>query len=384
MIQKRHVMGIIIGGLIAAILDIIYAMIMAVQAGYTAVGILQAVASGLLGAAAFQGGIQTVALGLFLHSMILVIAAAIYCAVSLRFPMLLSRVITCGFLFGVLVYLFMNFVVLPLSAVPFKVTYTSWKLLQGFISHGILVGLPISMAIRWGLSMNDKQESNISYCVHCTTVPAETRDHVPPKSFFPIPRPSNLITVPSCLECNQGAGKDEDYFLATFMFSNAGTTDSGRGIWNRLRRTYEKNVGLRRRIAGALRRKEFYTTGGIYLGQGMTIDYDEKRFDAVVTKIVRGLYFYEQGIPLDLKAEMFCVFLREPAHFATVKQHNHMLKPGKIQWKGTFRYRCGFVPGDPVGSMWLLRFWEAHDFWVITNREGTRAKVRAKMAASRS
>jgi hypothetical protein len=148
MIRKQHVIGIIAGGLIAAILDIIYAMIMAVQAGHTAMGTLQAVASGLLGGAAFQGGTATAALGLLLHCLILIVAAAIYYAASLRLPLLRTHAIVCGLLFGVLVYLFMNFAVLPLSAIPFKMTYTLWKLAQGFISHGILVGLPIAFMIR--------------------------------------------------------------------------------------------------------------------------------------------------------------------------------------------------------------------------------------------
>lgn len=148
MIQKRHIAGIIIGGLTAAILDILYAMILTSMAGHGPLAAMQAVASGLLGAAAFQGGISTAAFGLFVHCIILIVAAVIYYAVSLGLPILRTRAIACGLLFGVLVYLFMNFIVLPLSAIPFTITYTPWKLLQGFISHGILVGLPIALMIR--------------------------------------------------------------------------------------------------------------------------------------------------------------------------------------------------------------------------------------------
>jgi hypothetical protein len=153
--MERHWIGIMVGGLIAAVLDIIYAIILTLRAGHSAIGTLQAIASGLVGAEAFQGGIPAAALGLFLHCAILVIAATIYYEVSLRFPVLRTRAIACGLLFGVLVYLFMNFIVLPLSAVPFKITYTYWKLIQGFVSHGILVGLPIALTIRWFTSNNN-------------------------------------------------------------------------------------------------------------------------------------------------------------------------------------------------------------------------------------
>ena len=49
--------------------------------------------------------------------------------------------------FGILVYLFMNFVVLPLSAFPFDLSYPPLRLLEGFVSHGFLVGIPIALAI---------------------------------------------------------------------------------------------------------------------------------------------------------------------------------------------------------------------------------------------
>jgi hypothetical protein len=148
MIQQRHIMGIVSGGLIAAALDITYAMIMTSMAGYGALAAMQGVASGLLGGAAFEGGIGTAALGLLLHCMILIVVAAIYYAASLRLPVLRNRAIICGLLYGVLIFLFMNCIVLPLSAVPFRISVSLMSLVKGFISHGILVGLPIALMIR--------------------------------------------------------------------------------------------------------------------------------------------------------------------------------------------------------------------------------------------
>jgi hypothetical protein len=148
MMTTRHFTGIIVGGLIAATLDIVYAIVLTIRGGHTAVGTLQAVASGLVGVDAFQGGIVAAVLGLFLHCSILIIAAWVYYEASLRLPVLRARAIVSGLLFGVLVYLFMNFIVIPLSAIPFTITYTPAKLAQGFLSHAILVGLPIALSIR--------------------------------------------------------------------------------------------------------------------------------------------------------------------------------------------------------------------------------------------
>src|SRR5947209_11672359 len=38
-----------------------------------------------------------------------------------------------------------------------------------------------------------------------------TNDHIPPKSMFGT-KPSNLITVPACLDCNGGSSADDEYF----------------------------------------------------------------------------------------------------------------------------------------------------------------------------
>ena len=47
-------------------------------------------------------------------------------------------------------------------------------------------------------------------CVYCLEREATTKDHVPPKCFFPPDDRPNLITVPSCLECNQKFSSSAD------------------------------------------------------------------------------------------------------------------------------------------------------------------------------
>lgn len=137
-----------------------------------------------------------------------------------------------------------------------------------------------------------------------------TDDHVPPKCFFPKPRPSNLITVPSCLKCNQGIGKDEEFFLATFMFSNAGVSKTGKRLWSeKLHRMYYKNIGLKRKIAQNLNQSSLLTPSGIYLGKGITINTDEKRFELVVNKILKGLYYFEFNQPIPNNVAITTLFL---------------------------------------------------------------------------
>ncbi len=140
--------GVLAGGGIAATLDIVYAIVRNGQHGRTPLWVLQSVASGWLGADAFTSGVPGGLVGLASHYGILFAAAAVYLAASRSVPILRTRAVLSGAVFGVLVYLFMNFVVLPLSAFPYTLSYGVPRLLEGFVSHALLVGIPIALAIR--------------------------------------------------------------------------------------------------------------------------------------------------------------------------------------------------------------------------------------------
>jgi uncharacterized membrane protein YagU involved in acid resistance len=143
-----HARAVLIGGGIAATLDMLYACVRNAGFGRAPEWTMQSVASGWLGDAAFQGGAGTALLGLASHCAILLVAAYLYLQASRRLALLRSNPLACGALFGVLVYLFMNFVVLPLSAFPFTLRYDAARLLEGFGSHAVLVGIPIALASR--------------------------------------------------------------------------------------------------------------------------------------------------------------------------------------------------------------------------------------------
>jgi hypothetical protein len=134
----------LIGGLVAGALDIIYAFVWLGMSGRTPLWVLQTIASGWLGRAAFTGGIAAGALGLASHFGISIAAAALYGAAVRGSAWIRAHWIVGGITFGVLVYLFMNFVVIPLSAAPFGPSWTPRAFIQGFISHALVFGLPIA------------------------------------------------------------------------------------------------------------------------------------------------------------------------------------------------------------------------------------------------
>jgi hypothetical protein len=133
--------AIVIGGAIAGTLDKI--------SGFISFGLRspQGIAAGLLGrSAAFQGGAPTWILGMLLHFFIAFTVAAIYCLASRRLAFLADHWIVCGLFYGIAVFLVMNLVVLPLSALHLTGPYQLGGLLQGLLGHMVMVGLPISFS----------------------------------------------------------------------------------------------------------------------------------------------------------------------------------------------------------------------------------------------
>lgn len=136
------------GGLIAGALDITAAFVNSGLRGVKPTRVLQAIASGLLGSDAFTGGFAAAALGLALHFFIATVATAVYYVMSRKLKLLVQQPLVCGPVYGVAVYLFMNSIVLPLSAITFKISYTLAVVVTGVMIHIFCVGLPIAFVVR--------------------------------------------------------------------------------------------------------------------------------------------------------------------------------------------------------------------------------------------
>jgi hypothetical protein len=135
--------AIIVGGLVAGTLDAVLAFVS------FGCGMPRGIASGLLGRKALDGGAAAWALGLALHYLIALLAAAAYCGASRRLPFLKANFVLCGLCYGVGVYLVMNLVVVPLSAFPFPTgPFTVSALIHGLVGHMLIIGLPISISLR--------------------------------------------------------------------------------------------------------------------------------------------------------------------------------------------------------------------------------------------
>jgi len=139
--------AILWGGLVAGVLDLADALIFFNLRGTPPVRLLQFIASGLLGNNAFRRGWAAAALGVVLHFIIAFGAAGAYVGASRFLSALILHALPCGLAYGLMVYFFMNLVVLPLSAVDMRPF--AWPVfINGILIHMLGIGLPIALLAR--------------------------------------------------------------------------------------------------------------------------------------------------------------------------------------------------------------------------------------------
>ena len=136
-------------GLLAGTLDIAAAFVEASLKGRSPLSLLQGIAGGLLGMSSFQGGLATAALGAFCHYFIATGAATVFYLASRKLKFLVKHALPSGLLYGVAVYVFMYYIVLPISAYHTKIALpTMARLIRDVAVHMFMVGLPISLMVR--------------------------------------------------------------------------------------------------------------------------------------------------------------------------------------------------------------------------------------------
>ena len=139
--------AILWGGLAAGVLDIAAVFAFWLGKGVGPITILQSIASSVLGREAFELGALAAFVGVGLHFAVSYAFAAAYVAASSRVPMLRSRPVKFGVAYGVVAYVIMTFVVVPLSRAEFG----GWppplvNLAASLFIHLFLFGLPIAIA----------------------------------------------------------------------------------------------------------------------------------------------------------------------------------------------------------------------------------------------
>ena len=147
--KAKTTKAIVVGGLIGGTGDLLFAIAWAGINGMAPQELLQVIASGWFGQAAFDGGGRTAAIGFASHFGIALVVAALFSALATRVPALLRRPLVSGIALGVMTFLVMRLVVLPLSAFPFPVKMFTMGAGLDLLSHMFLFGTPIAFARRY-------------------------------------------------------------------------------------------------------------------------------------------------------------------------------------------------------------------------------------------
>jgi hypothetical protein len=147
--MPQHSIKLILkAGFLAGTLDILAAIIVYgfILSKAPVVAILQSIASGVYGPKAFAGGLGMAIQGLVFHYIIAIIFAALFYLLIRALPFVTRFRVITGLLYGMIVWLIMNLLVLPASGVtprPFSVR----GMIEGMLILMFFVGLPISLVL---------------------------------------------------------------------------------------------------------------------------------------------------------------------------------------------------------------------------------------------
>ena len=128
-------------------LDITYAVIVSAKRGRRPMMVLQSVASGWQGRAAYVGGIPSALLGLVTHYGILLVMAAVFGLAARRWIQLRQRPWPAGLIYGLGLYAVMYGVVLPLRFPDVFPRLNGWVTVSDIIVH-----MAVGVIIAWAFS----------------------------------------------------------------------------------------------------------------------------------------------------------------------------------------------------------------------------------------
>lgn len=145
--RRSAVNTILLAGFVAGLMDIAAAIISYyIRTQNEPTKLFQFIASGVFGKEAFTGGTTMVLLGLLFHFMLAYIFAIAFYLIYPKIKLLSRNKIITGIVYGAIVWVIMNLVVLPLSNTP-KLPFDPTQAAIGMAILMVCIGLPISLIV---------------------------------------------------------------------------------------------------------------------------------------------------------------------------------------------------------------------------------------------
>jgi hypothetical protein len=133
----------VVAGILVGTLDIVAALILTTMRGGNPVKLFQFIASGLFGMPAFAGGWRYAVYGLTLHYVIAMAWTLLFFYMGRKFRRIYHHKVLSGILYGMIIWIIMNLVVLPLSATP-PIPFNYTAALTGILVLIAAIGLPLA------------------------------------------------------------------------------------------------------------------------------------------------------------------------------------------------------------------------------------------------
>ena len=120
-----------------------------------------------------------------------------------------------------------------------------------------------------------------------------TKEHVPPKSFFPKSDRDSLITVPACVKHNGGKSDDDEYFFQIICMQIQANAKG-------------QDIATNKAVKGVLRNRKITkvlasNATQVYVDEDRTgqlkptfaFKFDDEKLDNSISSICKALYYYE-------------------------------------------------------------------------------------------
>ncbi len=190
-----------------------------------------------------------------------------------------------------------------------------------------------------------------------------TNDHVPPRGFFPEPRPSNLITVPCCRRCNK-SWELEDEAVRAFFTLDIARSEVGDAIWDNkvIAGTVKRSSAFREYMLARTHNRAIAGPSGIEFLPAF--DVPNERVHPFMERITKGLlrHYY----PLyDYSSSTFTV-RHIPATEANLQSLEKFLGGSNYdeRGEGVVRYRYANTDTES-GGFWFYTFYDAVWYLVL-------------------
>lgn len=205
-------------------------------------------------------------------------------------------------------------------------------------------------------------------CVYCGEIGALTRDHVPPRALFAEHAPNNLITVPSCARCNNGASKDDEQFRLAFAVredtkGNPERDSAFQAVLRSLERPeaakFAETISSRISTVPKITPAGLHITpAGLHIGRRLKYSAPGSPLDRVMIRVTKGLFYHLHGRRLPDDHHVNALYLPRLYELTPPERQDYEELVSNLLQAEPTRFGTGFTYWQMRSSFtWARSFW---------------------------